>query len=132
MVESPLLIDMSYAAYEGKTYHESFWDEKGGNLVAHPEKLIIPEIENFYAVMDRLRLFFLKFWESEEEVCTIVSHGSIMNILNLTFLQAPLEKFWEKKISPWGIPKAKTHNPHLFNAEFWNFKEFLGEGEKKY
>ena len=97
MIEEPLVIDMSYVTYERKTYQEAFWDEKGGNLVAHPEKLIIPEIENFYAVMNRLRLFFLKFWESEEEVCTIVSHGSIMNILNLMFLQAPLEKFWEKK-----------------------------------
>ena len=32
----------------------------------HPEKLIIPEGETFYSVMDRLRLFFVKFWESDE------------------------------------------------------------------
>ena len=40
MVEEPLVIDMLYATYERKTYQEAFWDEKRGNLVAHPEKLI--------------------------------------------------------------------------------------------
>ena len=50
-------------------------------------------LETFYAVMNRLRLFFVKFWESDEEVCTIVSYGSIMNILNIMVLQAPLENF---------------------------------------
>ena len=63
-------------------------------MILHPEKLIIPEGEIFYAVMNRLRLFFVKFLESDEEVCTIISHGSIMNILSLIILQAPIEKFW--------------------------------------
>ena len=68
-------------------------------MILHPEKLIIPEEETFYAVMNRLRLFLVKFWESEEEVCKIVSYGSIMNILNIMFLQAPLEKFWSMYMS---------------------------------
>ena len=29
MVEDPLVIDMSYGIYEGKTYKEAFGDEKG-------------------------------------------------------------------------------------------------------
>ena len=89
MVEEPLIIDVSFGTYEGKTYQEAFGNENGGDLILHPEKLIIPEGETFYAVMDRLRLFFVKFWESDEEVCTIVSHSSIMNVLSLMFLQAP-------------------------------------------
>ena len=93
MVEEPLVIEISFVTYEGKTYQEAFGNEKGGDLILHPEKLIIPEGETFYAVMKRLRLFFVKLWESNEEVCTIVFHGSIMNILSLMILQAPLEKF---------------------------------------
>ena len=63
MIEDPLVIDISWGIYEGKTYMEAFGDEKGGDLMFHPEKLIVPEGETFYAVMDRLRLFFVKFWE---------------------------------------------------------------------
>ena len=63
MIEDPLIIDISWGIYEGKTYMEAFGDEKGGDLMFHLEKLIVPEGETFYAVMDRLRLFFVKFWE---------------------------------------------------------------------
>ena len=32
MVEDPLLIDISFGIYEGKTYQEAFGDEKGGDF----------------------------------------------------------------------------------------------------
>ena len=56
--------------------------------MSHPEKFIIPEGESFYSVMNRLRLFFVKFWESDEDTCTIVTYEAITNILSLMFLQA--------------------------------------------
>ena len=132
MVEVPFVIDMSFGSYEGKTYKEAFGDEKGGDLILHPEKLIIPEGETFYSVMNRLRLFFVKFWESEEDVCTIVSHGSIMNVLSLMFLQAPLEKFWSMYMSPCGVSKIQMESIYSFTVEYWNSNNFLEEGEKKY
>ena len=131
MVEEPLIIDVSFGTYEGKTYQEAFGNEKGGDLIFHPEKLIIPEGETFYAVMDRLRLFFVKFWESDEEVCTIVSHGSIMNILSLMVLQAPLEKFWSMHMSPCGVSKVQMNSIYSFNVEYWNVNNFFQESEKK-
>ena len=106
MVEDPLVIDISWGVYEGKTYEEAFGDEKGGDYMFYPEKLIIPEGETFYSVMDRLRLFFVKFWESDQEECTIVSHGAITNILSLMFLQTPLEKFWSMYMSACGVSKV--------------------------
>ena len=132
MIEDPLIIDISFGIYEGKTYQEAFGNDKGGDLLMHPEKLIIPEGETFYAVMNRIRLFFVKFWESDEEFCTIVSHGSIMNILNLMFLQAPLEKFWSMYMSPCGVSKVKMNSIYAFTIEYWNANNFLEEGEKKY
>ena len=116
MVEEPLVIDVSFGTYEGKTYQEAFGDEKGGDLIFHPEKLIFPEGETFYSVMDRLRLFIVKFWESDEEVCTIVSNGSIMNILSLMLLQAPLEKFWSMNMSPCGVSKVQMNSIYSFNV----------------
>ena len=132
MVEDPLVIDISWGVYEGKTYQEAFGDEKGGDYMFHPEKLIIPEGETFYSVMDRLRLFFVKFWESDENECTIVSHGAITNILSLMFLQAPLEKFWSMYMSACGVSKVQMKSIYSFVVEYWNANHFLKEGEKKY
>ena len=80
MVEEPLVIDISWGIYEGKTYLEAFGDETGGDLIHHPEKLIVPEGETFYAAMDRLRLFFVKFWESDEEICIYIHVSYFSNI----------------------------------------------------
>ena len=132
MIEDPLVIDISWGIYEGKTYMEAFGDEKGGDLMFHPEKLIVPEGETFYAVMDRLRLFFVKFWESDEEVCTIVSHGAITNVLSLMFLQSPLEKFWSMYMSACGVSKVQMKSIYSFTIEYWNANYFLKDGEKKY
>ena len=132
LVEDPLVIDISWGVYEGKTYQEAFGDEKGGDYMFHPEKLIIPQGETFYSVMDRLRLFFVKFWESDETECTIVSHGAITNILSLMFLQAPLEKFWSMYMSACGVSKIQMKSIYSFTIEYWNANHFLAEGEKKY
>jgi len=125
LVEEPLVIDISWGIYEGKTYMEAFGDETGGDLIHHPEKLIVPEGETFYAVMDRLRLFFVKFWESDEEVCTIVSHGAITNVLSLMFLQAPLEKFWSMFMSACGVSKVQMKSIYSFTILYWNAKYFF-------
>ena len=118
MVEQPLLIDISFGIYEGKIYQEAFGNEKGGDLILHPEKLIIPEGETFYTVMNRVRLFFVKFWESDEEVCTIVSYDSIMNILSIMILQVHLEKFQSIHMSPCGISKVQMNSIYSFNVEY--------------
>ena len=41
LVEDPLVVDIFWGVYEGKTYQETFGDEKGGDYMFHPEKLII-------------------------------------------------------------------------------------------
>ena len=91
MVEDPFVIDMSFGSYEGKTYKEAFGDEKGGDLILHPEKLIIPEGETFYSVMNRLRLFFVKFWESEELKTNLNRICQILKI-EKPVIQGPM--FW--------------------------------------
>ena len=37
MVEQPLLSDISFGSYEAKIYQEAFGNEKGGDLILHPE-----------------------------------------------------------------------------------------------
>ena len=88
--------------------------------------------ETFYSVMDRLRRFLVRFWESDEEVCTIVSHGAITNVLSLMLIQAPLEKFWTMYMSACGVSKIKMKGISDFSVLYWNANYFLKEGEKKY
>ena len=125
MVEEPLVIDISWGIFEGKTYMEAFGDEKGGDLVFHPERLIVPEGDTFYSVMDRLRRFFVKFWESDEEVCTIVTHGAVTNVMSLMFLQAPLEMFNAMYMSACGVSKIQMKSIYDFTIEYWNAKYLL-------
>lgn len=132
MIEEPLVIDISWGIWEGKTYMEAFGAEDGGDYFAAPERLTMPGGETFYSVMDRLRRFFVRFWESDEEVCTIVSHGAVTNIASLMFMQAPLEKFWSMYVSSCGVSKVTMNGVYKFTINYWNAQHFLKEGEKKY
>ena len=70
--------------------------------------------------MDRLRLFFVKFWESDENECTIVSHGAITNILSLMFLQAPLEKLWGMYMPSYCVSQIQMKSIYSFTIEYRN------------
>lgn len=132
MVEDPLVIDISWGIWEGKTYLEAFGAEDGGDYFKHPERLTMPQGETFYSVMDRLRRFFVRFWESDEKVVTIVSHGAITNIVSLMLLQAPLEKFWSMYMSACGVSKVIMKGVYQFTVDYWNAHHFMKDGEKKY
>ena len=57
LVEEPLVIDISWGDWEGKTYKECFGADDGGYFYTEPEKIMIPNGESFYSVMDRLKKF---------------------------------------------------------------------------
>ena len=132
LIGEPLVIDISWGDWEGKTYKEAFGSEDGGDYFKHPERLTMPNGETFYSVMDRLRKFLVRFWLSDEEVCTIVTHGAVTNILSLMITQAPLEKFWTMYLSGCGVAKVKMKGISDFAVDYWNANHFLKEGEKKY
>ena len=124
MIEEHSITDIFWEMHESKTYQEDFKDDN--------EKLIILEGESFYALMNRLRLFLIKFWESDEEECTIVTQGTFINILSLMFLQAPVGKFGSLKMFNCGVSKIQMKNIYSFVVEYWNAHYFFKDGEKKY
>ena len=132
LIPEPLVLDISWGDWEGKTYKEAFGREDCGDYFKHPERLTMPNGETFYSVMDRLRRFLVRFWESDEDVLTIVSHGAITNIMSLMVIQAPLEKFWTMYMSACGVSKVKMKGISEFSVEYWNADHFLKDGEKKY
>ena len=42
--------------------------------------------------MSRLRNFFVKFWESDEDICTVVTHGAVTNLMAVMFTGGFLKK----------------------------------------
>ena len=125
LVEEPLVIDISWGDWEGKTYKECFGAEDGGNYFKAPEKLMIPNGETFYSVMDRLKKFLERFWQSDEEVCTIASHGAVLNCLGLMIMQAPLDHFWTMYMSGCGVSKVIMKGIAKFSIDYWNAHHFL-------
>lgn len=132
MFIEPLIEDISWGTWEGKTYQEAFGSPDGGDFFKHPETIIVPQGESFYSAMDRLRQFLVKFWESEEKIVTIISHGAISNIFSLIILQAPLEKFWSMYMSGCSVSKVIMKGIYDFTIDYWNAHHFMKDGEKKY
>ena len=125
LIEEPLVIDITWGDWEGKTYKEAFGNEDGGDYTYAPDKLMIPNGETFYSVMDRLKKFLEKFWQSDEEVCTIVSHGAVLNCLGLIIMQAPLTHFWSMYMSGCGVSKIIMKDISKISVDYWNAHHFL-------
>ena len=66
-VEEPLVLDISWGDWEGKTYEEAFGDPKGGDYVKNPSRLLVPNGESFYSVVDRFRKFLFRILDSDED-----------------------------------------------------------------
>ena len=86
---------------------------------------MIPNGESFYSVMDRLKKFLERFWQSDEEVCTIVSHGAVLNLLGLIIMQAPLTHFWSMDMSGCGVSKIVMKDISKITIDYWNAHHFL-------
>ena len=127
LIEEPLVIDITWGDWEGKTYKEAFGNEDGGDYTYAPDKLMIPNGETFYGVMDRLRKFLEKFWKSDEEICTIVSHGAVLYNLGLIITQAPLCKWRTMGMNSCGVSGIKMKGVNDFTIDFWTAHHFLSK-----
>ncbi|KAH0571083.1 6-phosphofructo-2-kinase / Fructose-2,6-bisphosphate 2-phosphatase [Spironucleus salmonicida] len=120
LVVDELVIDISWGDWEGKTYLEAFGDEQASTFFNAPEKLVIPNGESFYQVMDRLRRFLVRFYQSDEQVCCIVSHGAVFNLLGCLITEAPVRKFWSFYMGGCGVSKIIMTGIDNFTIGFWN------------
>ena len=125
LVEEPLIIDISWGDWEGKTYKEVFGADDGGYFYTAPEKIMVPNGETFYSVMDRLKKFLERFWQSEEEVCTIVTHGAVINSLSLIIMQAPITYFWSMYVNGCAVSKIIMKDICKISVDYWNVHHFL-------
>ena len=132
LVEEPLLIDISWGDWEGKTYLEAFGKEDGGDYKNAPERLSIPNGESFYSVQDRIKKFLDRFWYSDEDVCFICSHGAIANMFSCMINESSFRHFRTMAMEGCGLSVVKMKGIGQFVIDTWNAHHFLKEGEAKY
>lgn len=125
LVEEALINDISWGDWEGKTYEEAFGDKTGGLFKTDPSKLLVPNGESFYSVLDRLRKFFWKIYNSNEDNIVIVSHGAVINILSCMIASAPLSKYYTFHMSPCGISKVLMKSVDNIVIKYWNTSFYL-------
>lgn len=132
LVEEPLVYDISWGKYEGMTFQDAFGDPEGGDFMFRPEQLYCPEGESFYAVQDRLRQFLINFWYSDEQVCTIVTHGAVTNCLALMIMQSGFKNFWTMYIDAACSSKITMSGIGQYKIKYWNMCHYLKDGEDRY
>lgn len=124
-IEEPLVLDISWGDWEGKTYEEAFGDPKGGDYAKDPSRLLIPNGESFYSVVDRLREFLFKIIESDEDNVCIVSHATNLNLFGCFIFDAPYKKFVNFTMNPCGVSKVIVESIDNIKVKYWNACHFL-------
>ena len=124
-VEEPLVLDISWGDWEGKTYEEAFGDKNGGDYLKDPSRLLIPNGESFYSVVDRFRQFLFRILKSDEDNICVVTHGMNLNLLGCFMFDAPFKKFWNFYMSACGVTKIVMNDIDDIRIKYWNACHFL-------
>ncbi|CAL5997315.1 Histidine_phosphatase superfamily protein [Hexamita inflata] len=119
-VEEPLMIDISWGDWEGKTYKEAFGSADGGMFMKNPALLEIPNGESFYQVIDRIDKMMRKILTSTEDIVCLVSHGAIFNLLACYMFQSPLKNFWSFYMGGCAVSKIIIKDIDDFTVKYWN------------
>ncbi|TNJ26523.1 Histidine phosphatase superfamily protein [Giardia muris] len=125
-IEEPLVIDISWGDWEGKTYAEAFGTKEREELFKRdPAQLEIPNGESFYQVLARLEKLLHQIRESAEETVCIVSHGAVLNLLMCMITEAPLRSFWVFYGGACSISQIDLNDNGTFSIKSYNRMEHL-------
>lgn len=120
-VQEPLVIDICWGDWEGKTYREAFPDPRDEELFnTDPNRLIIPNGESFYVVLDRIHTLFKRLeGENAQSIC-LVSHGAVLNLIMCYVCESPLRMFWNFYGSACGITKLRMNERGEIAVKYHN------------
>lgn len=127
--EEPLVCDISWGDWEGKTYLEAFGTPERVHLFkTDPARLEIPNGESFYSVLARLEALIHKLERSTDETICIVSHGAVLNLFMCLITSAPLSKFWMFYGDACSISQIDMHDSSTFHIRSYNETRHLSAG----
>jgi len=107
-VEEPLLIDLSFGDWEGKTYSEIFkTKEAQERFRKQPSSFIIPNGETFYQGLDRIHRLFSRLKKQKEDTVALVTHGAIINLILIYLYKTNIDLFWRLSVEPGSISEIE-------------------------
>lgn len=109
LIEEPLLLDISFGDWEGKTADEAFSPELKQKWHSNPHDVLIPNGETFYQVLDRLHRLFLRLRTQEEENIALVSHGAVINLIFVYLTETHPSHYWNFYVDPCSISHIKLN-----------------------
>jgi broad specificity phosphatase PhoE len=107
LIEEPLLLDISFGDWEGKTAKEAFTPEIEEKWFSNPHDVLIPNGETFYQVLDRLHRLFLRLRTQKEENVVLVSHGAVINLIFVYLTKTHPSQYWNFYVDPCSISLVK-------------------------
>lgn len=126
-VEEPLVIDISWGDWEGKTYQEAFGDPEGRLFFDHPERMHVPNGEQLLECQSRMRDFVFEVLARPEQTVCVVSHGATLNLLACLAFESPLRNFWTFYMAGCGVSKLEVHAIDRYVVKYWNHSQHLSD-----
>ncbi|MBP0724446.1 alpha-ribazole phosphatase [Bacillus sp. RG28] len=122
IIKDDKLVEMNFGIFEGKTYQEidlTFPNEllQWSNDYIHYQ---IPEGESLQQCMFRIEPFVNRLKNQDQDVA-IVTHGGIVKLLMLSFLDLPIETFWKFATDNCCIVEINYVNNYGYLSNLLNF-----------
>lgn len=120
--EEPLLMDIHYGDWQGKTHQEVF---SANPAVEHfwtsqPEELLFPNGESWYTVYDRIDRLFKRLRSEDHQCVVLVSHRVVINIILLYLLGLDPSHFWDFMFDTCSISEIRLENDGSFEILYLN------------
>ncbi len=122
IIEEELINEMYFGDWENEYYKNLYKNSTDDEWYLKPNNVVIPNGETFYAVLDRINKFLIKFWESNENIITVVTHGDLTSLFALIFMNFSLDKFWTMYMQNGRISKIIMNNIGDYRIDYWNLK----------
>ncbi len=108
LIEEPLLIDLSFGDWEGKTLSEIFKSkEEEQRYYEKPSDFLIPNGETFYQGLDRIHRLFLRLRTQTEQNIALVTHGAMINLIFVYLYKTHVDMFWKFLVEPASISEVE-------------------------
>lgn len=126
--EEPLLIDISWGDWEGKTAKEALVTDESIELWKNnPYELIPPNGETFYQALDRIHRLFKRLQTQPEKNVCLVTHGAIINLIFCYLYHSHPSHFWEYYVNTCSYSMVKYRPDGSFRLGVINYDRHITE-----
>ena len=119
-IEEPLLYDMNFGEWQGKTLNEVFTSEERKKWDTNPDDFLIPGGETFYQVLDRIHRLFMRLRTQKEKNVVLVSHGAVINLIFVYLTGTHPSHFYDFYVRPCSISHISLKEDRIYRIKKFN------------